>query len=274
MDPVVSGRRDKMIPIIDAHLHLDQYNHKEREGLLVDAGSMNIKGLITVSTDLDSCKKNREIHMKYPNLVHPAYGYHPEQNLPNSSEKEQLIQWMISHSNEMVAVGEVGLPYYTRKEAEGKGEEFDYASYIALLEEFIILAKTLGKPIVLHAVYEDAEIACDFLEKHQVTQALFHWYKGPEEVTRRMAGRGYFISITPDVCYEEEIQKLVSMYPIERMMVETDGPWPFEGPFLGELTHPRMIRKSIEKIAEIKGVDPDVVALQILNNTKAFYHLG
>ena len=41
-------------------------------------------------------------------------------------------------------------------------------------------------------------------------------------------------------------------YPLEQMMVETDGPWPFEGPFTGKMTHPHMMWHSISMIAEIK----------------------
>ena len=36
------------------------------------------------------------------------------------------------------------------------------------------------------------------------------------------------------------------------MMVETDGPWPFEGPFQDKLTHPSMIHHSIQTITNIK----------------------
>ena len=39
-------------------------------------------------------------------------------------------------------------------------------------------------------------------------------------------------------------------------MVETDGPWPFEGPFRGEETHPHMIHAVIEQIAAAEGEMP------------------
>lgn len=263
-----------MIPIIDAHIHLDLYADEQREQIMADACPLNIKGFIAVSKNLESCKINRQIYLKYPQLVYPAYGYHPEQSFPGRAEIEELFRWMELHRHEMVAIGEVGLPYYMRKEAEGMGEEFDLTRYVSLLEEFILLSKSLQKPIILHAVYEDAEIACDLLEKHQVKLAHFHWYKGPDAVTQRMIEQGYFISVTPDVLYEDEIQRLVRRYPLQQLMVETDGPWPFEGQFQGELTHPRMIRKVIEKIAELKSSDPDMVAQSILNNTRVFYQLA
>jgi TatD DNase family protein len=262
-----------MLPIFDAHTHLDLYSNEQREQIIADARPMNIQGIITVSKNLESCKINRQTYLKDPELIYPAYGYHPEQKVPDRTEIDALFKWIGMNHKEMVAIGEVGLPYYMRKEAEEKGERFDLAPYLSLLEEFIVLSIMLKKPIILHAVYEDAEIVCDLLEKHRVKRAHFHWFKGSEEITQRMMDQGYFISVTPDLLYEEEIQCLVERYPLDQLMVETDGPWPFEGPFQGELTHPRMICKVIEKIAEIKRSDPDTIARKILTNTKRFYQL-
>lgn len=106
----------------------------------------------------------------------------------------------------MIAVGEVGLPYYSRLEATEAGQTFDDAPYIRLLERFIAFAAKHHKPIVLHAVYEDADIACELLQKHSVTRAHFHWFKGSKATIELMAKRGYSISFTPDITYEVEIQ--------------------------------------------------------------------
>lgn len=56
-------------------------------------------------------------------------------------------------------------------------------------------------------------------------------------------------------------------------MVETDGPWPFEGIFEGQETHPRMIHAVIEQISLLHDVEADIVAETILHNTKRFYNL-
>jgi len=65
----------------------------------------------------------------------------------------------------------------------------------------------------------------------------------------------------------------VLRYPLEQMMVETDGPWPFEGPFSGQWTHPQMMTESIKKIAEIKQVSFEQTTKILDENTKKFYRL-
>lgn len=256
--------------MIDAHIHLDQYEISDRTSILKEMEQFGVTQLLTVSTNLNSCKSNLLLS-KQDERIKPAFGYHPEQPLPKAEEVTELIRWMKEHIESMVAVGEVGLPYYLKAERQGN---LDYHPYIQLLEQMIALSMDLDKPIVLHAVYEDAEIVCDLLEKYGVKKAHFHWFKGNEQIVSRMITNGYFISITPDVLYEEEIQQLVQRYPLEHMMIETDGPWPFEGPFLAQITHPRMMMKSVQKIAELKQKTINEVADTLYANTKKFYRLG
>jgi TatD DNase family protein len=254
--------------IIDAHIHLDQYTNKDIQLILEDSDS--IEALVSVSSDLESCNRNLVLSKKY-HKVKPAFGFHPEQSLPTENELEMLINWLNQHQTEMIAIGEVGLPFYLRKEQ--KESRFQYGHYIELLETFIKMAKKWDKPIVLHAVYEDAPIVCDLLEKHSVTKAHFHWFKGDEKTIARMMENGYYISVTPDIVYKEKIQKIVHSYPLEQIMIETDGPWPFEGPFLGKMTHPYMMKKSITMIAKIKTLSETEVSKRVYENTKKFYKI-
>ncbi len=254
--------------MIDAHIHLDQYKNKEIE--LILEGSDSIEALLSVSFDLESCKRNLLLSKKYQK-VKPAFGFHPEQRLPTENELNRLIEWMLQHRTEMIAVGEVGLPYYLRKDQ--KVSRLQYGQYIEHLEMFMEMAKIWDKPIVLHAVYDDAPIVCDLLERHSVTKAHFHWFKGDEKTITRMIENGYYISVTPEIVYKEKIQKLVQTYRLEQMMVETDGPWPFEGPFSGKMTHPDMMKKSISMIAKIKNLSETEVSERLLENTKTFYRI-
>ncbi len=252
--------------MIDAHIHLDHYNDQEIQDIMESDSS--IEALISVSFDLESCKKNKDLAKLY-RKVKPSFGYHPEQMPPTEKEIETLFSWIRSNQNDMVAVGEVGLPYYLGKDQ--KLTTLQRSQHIELLEAFITLSKELEKPIVLHAVYEDAPIVCDLLERYSVTGAHFHWFKGDSKTVQRMAENGYYISVTPDVLYEEEIQRLVQAYPLQQMMVETDGPWPFEGPFAGKMTHPAMMRESIKTIAKIKKLSMDEVSQYVFYNAKSFF---
>lgn len=255
--------------IIDAHIHLDHYTEQDRNEILAQLANYQVEALIAVSFDLSSCLKNHSFTQDDPRIK-SAFGFHPEQEIPVLEEIDKLFSWMEEHADEMIAVGEVGLPYYKKIESKGK---LNYAPYIELLDRFISFAAATKKPIVLHAVYEDAQIVCDLLEKHQVAKAHFHWFKGDDEVVKRMIRNGYYISITPDCLYEDEIQQLICKYPIEQMMVETDGPWHFEGPFTNQRTEPKMMIHAIEKIAHLKNLSIAYTTQILYENTKKFYKI-
>jgi len=179
---------------------------------------------------------------------------------------------MKNHKDEMTAVGEVGLPYYVRQESTRN--PFPLAGYLEVLEQFIAVAKKWDKPIILHAVYDDAPLVCDLLERYSLPHIHFHWFKGDAKTISRMRDNGYYISVTPDIVYKERSRDLIKDYPIDRILVETDGPWPFEGPFNGKKTHPSMIHHSIKMIATIKRLPLFSVYRQLFDNTKQLYRLN
>lgn len=254
-----------MRKIFDAHIHLDKYRKEEVEIILQDA-----EGVITVSGDLESCKTNLELADTF-SAVYPAFGFHPEQSLAGEKELEALLQWIRRAKDKAIAVGEVGLPYYLHKENK---LNTSLAEYVICLNEFIKLSKELEKPVVLHAVYEDAQTACNLLERHSVSRAHFHWFKGEAAIVSRLIANGYHISVTPDLLYKKRTQELVKAFPLEKIMVETDGPWPLAGPFAGMLTRPLMLHQTLAGIAGLKGESLAAVYAQVYENTRRFYALG
>ncbi|MCC3373030.1 TatD family hydrolase [Cohnella sp. REN36] len=257
----------------DAHLHLDGYPEARRDALLGEAFAGGVAGVVAVSMDVASCEVNRAWARRYPGRVMPAYGHHPEQPPLGEAALAALCDWIRARAadGEPFAVGEVGLPYYTRTEAEAKGEPFDETPYARQLDRFVALAAELDRPIALHAVYEDAGKALDLLERRGIRRAHFHWFKGDSRTVDRIVANGYCLSLTPDVRYEPEIRALAAAVPLERLMAETDGPWPFEGPYAGRETHPLMAADVAAEIARLRGLAPEAVARILDANTRSFY---
>lgn len=261
------------LPLLDTHIHLDSYAFSDQQTILADIRKSEVQSIISVSMNLASSKRNLELAREYGPLVRPAFGYHPEQPVPSPEETEELLDWMAKHVDDMIAVGEVGLPYYARLEAEMEGRPWDNRPYECLLEQFIAFAKRHHKPVILHAVYEDADTACDLLDKYGVTRVHFHWFKGSRDTLRRMADKGCYISFTPDILYEDEIRDIARMYPEHLVMTETDGPWPFEGPFTGQMTHPKMTASAAAAWAELRGLTVSEARRIFYENAVRLYDL-
>ena len=56
-------------------------------------------------------------------------------------------------------------------------------------------------------------------------------------------------------------------------MTETDGPWPFEGPFTGQMTHPRLTASVASAWAELKGLSILEARRILYENAARLYRL-
>lgn len=257
----------------DTHIHLDKYE-EEAADLVRESKDSGLESLVAVSMDLPSCCRTAALAAEFPGVVLPAYGFHPEQPLPDDEELDRLFAWIekkYSQEGSNIIIGEVGLPYYSRLAAAEAGEIFDEAPYVQLLERFVAFAASRDLPIVLHAVYEDAHKACDLLEKYKIKRAHFHWFKGDEAAVTRIVQGGWFLSFTPDVLYDPDTKPWAGKVPLAHILTETDGPWPFTGPFVGRKTHPSMIVDVLRFLAETYGLSLHAAADIVRSNAISMY---
>ena len=256
----------------DAHIHLDHYGPDERQSMLERAAARGVKGIVAVSTGRASCEANLQLARQYPGFVLPAFGHHPEREPLDETELDALCAWIEALPRELnFAIGEVGLPYFSRKAAEAEGRAFDMEPYLRQCERFVRLAAKLGRPLNLHAVHEDADAVMDMIERCGAPKAHFHWFKGSARTLERLIRSGHFISVTPEVLYDEETRKLAREVPLELLLAETDGPWPFAGPFAGKMTEPGMVADAVSEIARLRGLPEREVAEALDENARRFY---
>ncbi|MEG9499979.1 TatD family hydrolase [Mannheimia indoligenes] len=247
--------------LFDTHIHLDQFSDEEIKQILQQP---NLEGVLAVATDLGSCERLLALKEQYSNF-YIAAGFHPEQTLPSENELEKLFDFIAKNHQKLTACGEVGLPYYLKRE----NPELDYQPYIDLLERFIVASKRYDLPLNLHIVYEDTEIALKLLARHQIQKAHFHWFKASDEMLEKLLLTPYFVSLTPDILTNPKTQKVAQMFLLERLLIETDAPWQHEGFKPVEIT--QQLVAVIQKLAEIKQLPEKAVAEQISQNTYSFY---
>jgi TatD DNase family protein len=103
----------------------------------------------------------------------------------------------------------------------------------ARLDRLLDLAMRWNLPVALHAPHGAAADALEALKDHGIEHAVFHWHKAPAAVTRAIVDAGYLVSVTPDVVSRDRDRDLVTGVPLESLLVESDGPWPYGGEFEG-----------------------------------------
>jgi TatD DNase family protein len=85
---------------------------------------------------------------------------------------------------------------------------------------------------------------------------------------------GYFITEGPPVTYSNGIREVVDKTPINNLLTETDGPVTYwKQPFNGQLTKPSYIVNVVNAVAEIKKMQVEEVAVQIIKNFEEFFNI-
>lgn len=255
---------------IDAHIHLDRIDPGHRQQFMSRLAEDRLERVIAIAVDEGSCRALLRLKSDYPQQVEIAFGYHPEHPW-DEQQAEHVRQLILLHRSELVAIGEVGLPYYSLSEIQRK-KGVD-PLYLARVEPFVALARELDLPLVLHAVHESTVVMLDLLQQYSIQKAHFHWLKAPIPVIKRLVECGYYVSVTPEVCYRPRDQELVLHVPRHLLLVETDAPWQYQGSFQNQPTEPKMVWNAIRTIAELWREEEAIAAQQIWENTKRCYNL-
>jgi TatD DNase family protein len=251
--------------MIDAHIHLDQSPAGSLHQEIDKWGEQGIQKVVAVSSDLSSSYRTLELKRRFPDFIFAAVGFHPEQPLCSEKDLLELFQLIKKERLMISAIGEVGLPHYELNRLEQPFEK-----YVETLYEFLKIAREEQLPVSLHAVHEKAGIALQLLKQAKIKKAHFHWLKADGQTVKEILNQGYYISVTPEVCYRERDQLLVKNIPISNLLIETDGPWPFSGPFSGRKTTPLFLKEIVPQISNIYHIPENMV---ITETTKNAYNL-
>ncbi|RSL34026.1 TatD family deoxyribonuclease [Salibacterium salarium] len=251
--------------MIDAHIHLEKYdNLAERIEKWQAAG---IEKVVAVSNDLASSYRTLELKTQYPDFILAGCGFHPEMPLPTHADFQEWLRLVKSERERIACIGEIGLPHY-----EIENLPASLQTYQEFLVDCVKTAEEHHLPVALHAVHDKAKIVYEILKKETPSlSAHFHWLKAPADVTRNITASGYFVSVTPEVCYRERDQQLAAMIPENQLLLETDGPWPFQGPFTGHETTPLFIETIINYLAQKNNTSPHFLRQKTKDNAWNMY---
>ena len=255
--------------MIDSHVHLDADQYPDPSSAIKRALDAGVSAMVVPGVGPASNRRVIELGRQYPGVVYPAVGFHPEQFEHSEHDALEVLETIARERDSICAVGEVGLPWY----GGGAGDTGARDAAKLSLARFAKLAAAMDLPLILHAPHRCAADALAIIGAAGVARAVFHWHKSDEQTTRAIINAGYFISLTPEVAYRERDRDLARMLPSDRMLVETDGPWPYGGQFAGRLTEPAMIKDVVAAIAHLRCTTFEEIAAATTANARALFRI-
>lgn len=267
-------RKDPVFPrlgngcqLIDTHIHLDMDAYRDDiDDLIARAAGHGINRLITVGIDIDSSKKAIALARKYPGIF-ATVGVHPHNVASLTDDSYQELAGL-AKSPAVVAYGEIGLDFH-----------YNYAPVDVQIASFvrqIDLAKQLDLPLVIHDRDAHAEVL-EILSRAQPFPAggVMHCFSGDISFAQAVIDLGFYLSIPGVVTFKkaEILQEAVRYVPIEKIILESDGPFLAPEPRRGRRNEPSLLLFTAEKVAELKGLGLDVVAAATTANAEKLFNL-
>jgi TatD DNase family protein len=269
----------EMAMIVDTHVHLQDPRYQDDlSRVLARAAEAGVtKAIVPGTTVEDSLEAVRlaEAHAQSPCALYATVGVQPTNaHLLTASALATLRE--LAGSPRVVAIGEIGLDYYWPR-IENRGWHCaDPAEQREAFDRQLALAAELDLPVVIH----DREAHDDTLnalrawtEVHPSARGTLHAYAGGVQHLAAVLELGFCIGMDGPVTFRtaSELHAVARQVPLERLLLETDGPYLTPVPHRGQRNEPAYLVHVVAQIADLRALSLDEVAQATTTNAARLF---
>lgn len=248
--------------IFDSHAHYDDPAFDpDREEVLTCLAGSGVEGAVTIGADLPTSRAAVSLAERYP-FLWAAVGVHPHGAAEVPADWLERLEELAAHPR-VRAIGEIGYDYHY----DGDWKEAQKQVFEAQLK----LAERLEMPVVIH----DREAHGDTMEllRQYRPAGVVHCYSGSAEMVKEVLALGMYVGFTGVVTFKNARRALeaAAVVPLDRLLVETDCPYMAPEPFRGKRCDSRLLPYTIARLAEVKGVTPQELAVITAGNARRLF---
>ena len=259
--------------LVDTHCHInfDSYD-VDRADVLMRAATAGVQTIINPAVDLATSHEILKLTEQCGG-VYAAVGIHPNSTVDFDDSMITEIE-ALAHNAKVVAIGEIGLDYHWRespKETQWKAFEAQLA-----------LAKQLELPVIIHN-REASEDVMNILDqwvkdlppKIKERPGVMHSFSAPEAIATRALAVGFYLGFTGPITYKnaDQLRHIAATVPLDRMLVETDGPFLTPVPYRGKRNEPAYIPLIVERLASIKQMSIEALGAATTENAYRLFEM-
>ena len=254
--------------IIDTHIHLDNEQYQDDvDAVIQRARAEGVQAFIIPGADPKTVSKAKELSKENGDVFY-ASGVHPYDI--EAFDAQRVLKE--GESKRCVAIGECGLDYFRLPEDEEKREAIKQAQKRVFIEQ-IQIAKSLKKPLIIH-IREASRDAKEILLSEGASEVggVLHCYNADHELLS-LADKNFYFGIGGVLTFKNarKLVEVLPKIPLNRLLVETDGPYLTPHPYRGSRNEPRYTTLVIKKMAQLLNKEEKEVAILTTTNAKRLF---
>jgi TatD DNase family protein len=230
--------------LVDTHCHLaDGAYDPDRGEVVLRAAEAGVGHIIVIGESPAAADRALELAANDRRLSATA-GVHPH---IASSWTSETADWLAERltNPRVVAAGEMGLDYhYDHSPRDVQRRVFDLQLSAAALA---------GKPAVVHTRDADDDMAAA-LRSHPGTRVILHSFSSSVPLLQAALELGHYVSFSGMITFRSwTLDDAIRETPLDRLLVETDGPWLAPVPHRGRRNEPAFVAAVAARLATVCG---------------------
>lgn len=260
--------------LVDTHCHLNFEGYRnDLDAVLQRAAEAGVTRVIIPSIDVENSAEVVALADRYIGL-YGAVGIHPNSSA-NFTDADIASVRALAAGKKVVAIGEIGLDYHW----DDSPKEMQFRAFEAQLA----LAAELELPVIIHN-REASEDVMTILERWASTlpdslksrPGVLHSFSAPGSIAERALDIGFYLGFTGPITYKnaDELRRVAAAAPLDRMVVETDGPFLTPTPHRGKRNEPAYIPLMVDRLASLKQISVEEMGQATTENAVRLFRLG
>jgi len=252
--------------LIDSHTHLflEEFD-SDRDLVIQRAREAGVQLFCLPNIDVESIERLHRISCQYSTWCYPMMGLHPTSVKAHYQRDLEVIKAELN-KRKYIAIGEIGIDLYWDKTFL-KEQIFAFEEQLRWSIEWnmpVAIHTREAFPQVLESLYK---IGIDRL------RGVFHSFGGTREELEEIAlCKNFMIGINGVITYKKaNFREYLPLFPLERIILETDSPYLSPTPFRGKRNEPAYLLKVAEKLAEVYNLTVDKIAEITTGNVRRLF---
>lgn len=268
---------------VDTHCHLNMIVKSDPDVLLTedqfakiahvvaDAQRAGVGKIVNVGTSLPESLNSIAIAKRFL-PVYASVGIHPcDCNEISAQDFKDMIKQIrqlleAKEVNKIVAIGETGLDFYHKP--------FQKQMQIDCFKQQIELALEHDLPLVVH-VRESADEVLRVLDEYRQNnvRGVIHCFLQQKDFADQVIEWGFFVGLDAPITYPKNdwLREVFKQIALDHIILETDAPFLPPQQFRGKQNSPIHIPLIAQTLADIKGVELEVVRAHTTANAERLF---